>query len=213
MKTLDIVIAKYKEDISWVNDIPNYLNNVQLRKFVYSKNENESNSDYIRLPNFGREAHTYLHHIIKNYDDFAEYTMFSQGDPRIHICNFYAEHPPSPLDWRHYLSAAFSFDFFPLGYRRYVDSDCGYPNSYVPHFEHILKRFYVDAFGCESPEFFVYVSGAIFVVKRNCIRRRSIQFYENILGLMGKYPPYEQDGNIFLNYEIIMERMWPHIFT
>jgi hypothetical protein len=28
------------------------------------------------LPNIGREAHTYLHHIVRCYDDLAEYTVF-----------------------------------------------------------------------------------------------------------------------------------------
>ena len=31
------------------------------------------------LPNVGRESHTYLHHIVSNYDSLADWTVFSQA--------------------------------------------------------------------------------------------------------------------------------------
>ncbi|KAG1674943.1 hypothetical protein FOA52_014737 [Chlamydomonas sp. UWO 241] len=37
------------------------------------------------LPNIGREAHTYLHHIVSRYADLADLTIFVQGDPYDHI--------------------------------------------------------------------------------------------------------------------------------
>lgn len=39
------------------------------------------------LPNYGFEAHTYMHHIATNYDDLAELTLFLQGNPFIHAPN------------------------------------------------------------------------------------------------------------------------------
>ena len=39
------------------------------------------------LPNFGFEAHTYLHHMFTHYDDLAEITMFLQGNPLVHAAN------------------------------------------------------------------------------------------------------------------------------
>merc|ERR1719440_887988 len=32
-----------------------------------------------KLPNLGRESHTYLHHIVENYDQLPEWTVFSQA--------------------------------------------------------------------------------------------------------------------------------------
>ncbi len=48
---------------------------------IYSKvNENPSNlENYITLANIGKETHTYLHHIIENYDKLAESTIFTHG--------------------------------------------------------------------------------------------------------------------------------------
>jgi hypothetical protein len=33
----------------------------------------------VSLPNVGRESHSYLTHIIRNWDDLAEWTVFTQG--------------------------------------------------------------------------------------------------------------------------------------
>merc|ERR1719248_86361 len=35
-----------------------------------------------QLPNVGRESHTYLHHIVDNYENLANWTVFTQaGEP------------------------------------------------------------------------------------------------------------------------------------
>ena len=39
----------------------------------------------IALPNRGREAGTWLHHIVSNYDRLADRTVFMQGDPFDHL--------------------------------------------------------------------------------------------------------------------------------
>jgi hypothetical protein len=219
MKTLDIVVAKYKEDVTWLDFFP-FIPWIALfedkpfgiRKFIYSKDENENNSDYVRLPNIGREAHTYLYHIIHNYDTLADYTFFCQGDPRPHLCPFYS----CEFDFKHYLMASFDYDFFPIGYRRHIDNDSGYPHGYLPDekYGNILAKFYKDVFGSSDgcPRFFVYIFGANFVVKRDCIRQFDIQFYKKVLELINKYPSQEQGGDKLVNFECLMERMWCHIF-
>jgi len=37
------------------------------------------------VPNMGREAHTYLNHIVSRWDTLAEYTTFMQGAPEEHL--------------------------------------------------------------------------------------------------------------------------------
>jgi|SRR3989338_776252 len=68
-----LVVARYRENISW-------LRKTQLPAIVYDK--------HLTLPNVGREATTYLYHIIKNYDNLADITMFVQGEPFIHAPQF-----------------------------------------------------------------------------------------------------------------------------
>lgn len=75
---LDIVIAHYNEDLSWVDK---YREN--NRVFIYSKGENVQGK---KLNNVGREAHTYWYHIL-HVEDKAEYTVFLQGDPFAHTDN------------------------------------------------------------------------------------------------------------------------------
>ena len=65
---LDVVIAHYKEDLSWIDtDLPK-----NCRIFIYTKSKEKPNCKrkYIHkyLPNIGRDMNTYLYHIIKNYD-------------------------------------------------------------------------------------------------------------------------------------------------
>jgi hypothetical protein len=76
----DMVIAKYKEDIKWADKL-------SCKKFIYNKDDNDYPNS-VRLQNFGREAHTWAYHIVKNYDLLNEYTIFVQGDPFYHFKNF-----------------------------------------------------------------------------------------------------------------------------
>ena len=65
---VSIVVARYNEDVKWLNefDTPTY------KVFLYNKgkplnaNELPRNVVQIDLPNVGREAHTYLYHIVSD---------------------------------------------------------------------------------------------------------------------------------------------------
>lgn len=84
----EFVIAKFHEDISWTRYLPGTVT-------VYDKSnldigfKHRGNIKIIRAPNIGREAHTYLYHIILNIRDknIAERTTFLQGDPFPHSPN------------------------------------------------------------------------------------------------------------------------------
>ena len=69
-----IVVARYNEDISYLL----LLNDILL---IYNKGEDNIPvyCNTIKLPNIGRESHTYLYHIVNNYNNLADKTMFIQG--------------------------------------------------------------------------------------------------------------------------------------
>jgi len=69
-----IVVSRYNEDIKWL--IP-----FKLITIIYNKGDEDLNLNFniIKLPNIGRESHTYLHHIINNYDNLKDRTIFIQG--------------------------------------------------------------------------------------------------------------------------------------
>lgn len=79
---VDLVIARYNEDLQWLRDFNLYkFDNV----FIYNKGSNSDfykgmdNTKVIELKNIGREAHTYLFHIIKNYSLLSNNTIFLPG--------------------------------------------------------------------------------------------------------------------------------------
>lgn len=75
---IDIVVAHYNEDLSWIDQYRE-----GNRVFIYSKGNNKVGYP---LDNIGREAHTYWYHIL-NVLDKSEYTAFLQGNPFQHTDN------------------------------------------------------------------------------------------------------------------------------
>jgi len=80
-KSVDLVISHYNEDLDWLADLPHH--NFK-RIIVYTKGTRRPNCSQflcqvIPLENVGREGHTYLHHIIKNYNTVADVTIFVPG--------------------------------------------------------------------------------------------------------------------------------------
>jgi hypothetical protein len=82
MKT-EIVIARYNEDLSWLKKLPK-----SIKITIYNKGNDNIEYPFIKLPNIGRESHTYLYHIINNYDKLADQTIFCQGDSIFHSPGF-----------------------------------------------------------------------------------------------------------------------------
>jgi len=77
---IQIVLSRYKENITWIEDPP--FNKYKV--ICYNKGENEPHCkapkcNTIPLPNIGRCDHTYLYHIINNYDNLANVTIFLPG--------------------------------------------------------------------------------------------------------------------------------------
>ena len=82
-KNVEVIISRHNEDISWSDMYASI-------RTVYEKSD-EPNvlkvgtpGNVFRLANLGRESHTYLAHIVNNYDTLAELTVFSQGSAPTH---------------------------------------------------------------------------------------------------------------------------------
>jgi len=77
---IDIVVARYNEDLKWTLENP--FN--QYKYIVYNKGDNDDfEKKYVKkiinLPNVGKCDHTYLNHIITNYHNLSEITIFLPG--------------------------------------------------------------------------------------------------------------------------------------
>ena len=74
-----IVVAKFKEDLGWLDSIKDGKNMI-----IYNKDP--ECSDYtLNLPNVGRESHSYITFILDNWDNLPNVTMFTQGFIDDHI--------------------------------------------------------------------------------------------------------------------------------
>ena len=80
MNTIDIVVARYNENLEWLSEI----NDERFNIIVYNKGVNDNfiklpNMTTINLNNVGRCDHTYLYHIINYYDSLTNITVFLPG--------------------------------------------------------------------------------------------------------------------------------------
>ena len=81
---IQIVVARYREDLAWLRELG-------LPCVVYNKGSKldlsslPPETEVVALPNVGREAHTYLTHILARYHGLPRYTAFVQGDPFAHL--------------------------------------------------------------------------------------------------------------------------------
>jgi len=74
-RDVDVVIARYEENLDWVVDDLMPIVGVGSRITVYNKGRRETMSakisgagiQVVDLPNVGREGHTYLHHILETH--------------------------------------------------------------------------------------------------------------------------------------------------
>jgi hypothetical protein len=77
----EIVVSRYNEDLSWLNNKP--FNNYPV--IVYNKGTNDSFIKHdniykiVNLPNIGKIDHTILYHIINNYNNLKDITIFLPG--------------------------------------------------------------------------------------------------------------------------------------
>jgi hypothetical protein len=179
---MKIVVSRYNEDINWIK----FLN---YKYIIYNKGE-DIELDNIKLPNIGRESHTYLYHIINNYNNLDEITVFLQGNPFDHsndlfnsIFNYNNENFYNLCNW-------------------IVDCDLnGCPN----HCGLEIVDFYQKIFNKDVDfDKLTFGAGAQFIVNKNSILKHPKSFYENILTLL--------DYSINPIEAYIIERLWHKIF-
>ena len=76
---ISLVVARYNENINWVlayNDIAIIYNKGKELNLPFNNVQN--------IENIGREGHTYLYHIINNYNNLYSKTIFTQASPFEH---------------------------------------------------------------------------------------------------------------------------------
>jgi hypothetical protein len=187
---MDIVIARYNESLLWYSAVM-----VGPRKVVYNKGEGELRP----LPNIGREAHTYLHHILETFPEFPDWTFFTQGNPSDHCTSLAG----IVNQWPHsYRKSAFYIEGGPILFAnepvRYVEEkpigdDAG----------NDVLGLWAELFSSPPPQEILFAPGAIFAISKERLHSRSWAFYKRAYELAGTRPraPWE------------FERLWAYLWT
>lgn len=191
---LELVVARYGEDLAWLKRVPR-----GFRVTIYDKGDGPSGGE--QLPNQGREAHTYLHHLTERYDEIADLTVFVQGHPFDHAPDLH-KILKAYADGSDYVS-----DFHWLGFLADTDDALGrrlfVPWSKNPERHELqLEKFHRELFGSPGPEAYRFFVGAQFAVTRAAAQRRSRAFYEKAAELSVHFP---QAPHCF-------ERCWDRVF-
>ncbi|MBD2751717.1 DUF3431 domain-containing protein [Spirosoma validum] len=202
MPTIELVVAHYNENLNWLRNVPK-----GLRVTVYDKG-NSSLTDWeaISLPNVGREAHTYLHHLVNRYNSLADWTIFCQGKPFDHAYDFKKMLRDLVAD-PNSLSTNYPQGFGWLGHLIDTDDNQGHrlfkPWSKNENGRGLdLRGFHRALFDTDGPEHYIFVLGAQFAVHGNVVRQRPASFYKRALDVSISFPDAAH----------CFERSWDRIF-
>jgi hypothetical protein len=172
------VVARYNEDVTWCRRYPHT---------VYNKGGHLDNST--PLPNIGREAHTYLYHIVTQYDNLDEFTIFVQGNPFDHCRNVLERVEGLTRD------GCPDFELLAHDVLLTTSEHCKW------HRELPMKAFHTRLFGPTPPRTFRFGAGAQFVVSKRLIRTISKSTYQSLLNTIDKdQGPW------------VIERFWEQLF-
>lgn len=168
------------------------------------------------LPNIGREAHSYLTHILRTYPDFPRHTVFLQGHPFDHL----AQHGGDTELLAQRIAEAVERDrpFTGLAWFRLQCDGLGRPHQMLDESHRgrwagwgrdiPVARVFEELFAAAAPERFVARGAAgNFVVRADRILARPLSFYQRALELVLADPRDE------LNTGHAFERLWHLIFN
>jgi hypothetical protein len=191
---LELVVARHQEDLAWLRRVPR-----DFAITIYNKGPQLPQATL--LPNIGREAHTYLHHLTERHDTLADLTVFVQGHPFDHA-------PDLHKTLRSLADGTFTVpDFHWLGFLADTDDPRGrrlfVPWSKNPDRNELpLDAFHRELFGTPGPDAYRFFVGAQFLVTRPAAHRRPRDFYARARELAAASPLHPH----------CFERCWDRVF-
>lgn len=196
---VELVVARFREDIAWTRNVPR-----GVRVTVYDKGgegEGRGPATATPLPNVGREAHTYLWHIAHRYETLAPVTIFCQGHPFDHAHDLHRvlrALVSGEREVRDFLWLGFIIDTDdPRGRRLFVPWGGNPEGKELP-----LGAMHEALLGEPCPGRVRFYPGAQFAVASGCVRSRPKAFYGRALELAAAD---ELHAHCF-------ERVWDRVF-
>ena len=199
-RTLEVVIARYREPLDWTRHLPR-----GVAVTVYDKGHDLDpasvpHATVERLPNVGNEAHTYCHHVSTRRDRLADATFFVQGHPFDHAHDLHRVvravawgREPMP-------------DFRWLGF--IVDTDdCRGRRLFARWSKNrdgrdlAVDEFFLRLFDAPCPAEIPFYPGGQFAASRDRLLSRPPEFWQRALDLAATFP----DG------AHCFERLWDRV--
>lgn len=196
------MVARHSEDLQWLRRVPRRFNIT-----VYNKGApprplpRRPRLDLFPLPDVGREAFSYLHHVVSRYDTLSDVTVFAQGKPFDHVPDFHKQ------------LSGIAFQRLPVNDFRWmgfiIDEDDARGSllfrtwSKNPDGRFLdLDAYCQTLWGEAASERFRFYPGAHFAVTAEQVRKQSPSFYEHALEVSATLP---DAGHCF-------ERTWDRVF-
>lgn len=213
--SVEMVVSRYHETLEWLNEEP--FNTYPV--VIYNKG---SNDDFIKsnrikkiipLDNVGRESHTYLYHIINNYDNLSDITIFLPGSTSldykkskaINVINHISDKPTNIFACSKEDVYEIHKDFVIDNYlsthdeNKKMNTDSKIQVSDIRPFGNWYQKLFNDQkTDCAS-------YNSIFAVSKTTILNRPKSFYESLLNQVNKHHNPETGHYI--------ERSWVAIFS
>ena len=196
-----IIVARYNENINWLLPYKDIC-------YIYNKGKQDIPGHLfhiINLPNYGRESHTYLYHIIQNYDHLTEYNIFFQGKIQDHMI-LNVEDYFEEKDFIAFTKKETIQNFKkPIAHFGKWKNDLMHGKMTPSPF--ILYDWLTKLCGLkmdESVQFLPVAWGAIFSVSRKLIHQKPKEFYEYLYRYVN-YNDNPEEGHFF-------ERSWYTLF-
>lgn len=170
LPSCELVVAHYRESLAWLRRVPR-----SIGRRVYHKDPEAAGAGVI-LPNVGREADTYLTHIIERWDSLAEVTVFCQGHPFDHAHDFHASLRriaeqglgPEGFEWFGFILDSDD----PRGRRLFVPWSKNPERLELPG-----PEFFAAFLDGQLPQWFRFRPGAQFAVSVSRIRGRPLEYW------------------------------------
>ena len=203
-----LIIARYNEDIEWLSKHRKY------KIIIYNKGKNLINKhNFIikKLPNLGRESHTWLTHIVSNYENLDKYNIFLQGKIDDLNCMSY-KNPDKYL--KGLKENGFSVSRLgllgPFHWSKNVgiEKNKKYQKQWSKgqiHTSDLSFRQFSKKIFPNIPYFVATSYGGCFAVSSELIRKHKKSFYENVLRYVS-HNPNPIEGHY-------LERLWCYMFT
>ena len=213
MKT-HIVIARYNEDIQWLK----YINTDLFDIFIYNKGADlttDVKCSVIKLDNVGRESHTYLYHIVANYECLPENIIFSQAHPFDHTRNSFIDEVnhfgKNNADFFYFSKNMLTIEYDAIK-NMFVEFGILHGNNWRNYHrtDSPLFKMYETLFGKfeNSTLKLSFGPGAIYGVNKKVITKRGRDFFSNCIAILNNSNNLKNpdEGHCF-------ERLWYHIFN